>query len=322
MQVFQRCRQLGAAVGISISISLFAASAFAASIKFTPQVNLNGGAIIGRIPIEKFDKLTLPRGRAYFKSNIVEITAIPEWQFDRQIVLSGPILKSWSAVQGNTATINGIAYFQDGDWLKYIDVNKPDQVVTTGDVFSGQITAMKSGFIEVTQDSGSTVQVKIADIQQIISPRAYKFSVPVTVYSNSASTAPSTSSSTSNTSTSNSAPTPGVEISGESTIVNLKPTTSIIALHAMKKDPLLKGDGDLSKAQLTAIWAGISSVEVLQLLPLAILEGPVRRELVQQYHSRINQQGQFSNIQSQLGLQFPNSSIAPGAALGTTFPAF
>jgi hypothetical protein len=301
MQMVQRCLQLGTALGMSISINLLAAGAYAASIKFTPQVNTNGGAIIGRIPVEKFGKLDLPRGRAYFKSNIVEITAIPEWQFDREIVLSGPILKSWSAKDGNTATINGIAYFQDGEWLKYIDVNKPDQVITTANVFSGQITAMKTGLLEVTQESGSVVQVKIADVQQIISPRAYKFSVPVTVYST---------------------PSQSAEISGESTIVNLKPTTSIIALSAMKKDPLLKGDGDLSKAQLTAIWAGISSVEVLQLLPLAILEGPVRRELVQQYHSRMNQQGQFTNIQAQLGLLNANSTISPGAGLGTVSPAF
>jgi len=301
MQMFQRCLQLGTALGMSISINLCAVSAHAASIKFIPQVNTNGGAIIGRIPIEKFGKLDLPRGRAYFKSNIVEITAIPEWQFDREIVLSGPILKSWSAVEGNTATINGIAYFQDGEWLKYIDVNKPDQVITAANVFSGQITAMKSGLLEVTQESGSTVQVKIADVQQIVSPRAYKFSVPVTVYSTSAQNS---------------------EISGESTIVNLKPTTSVIAVSAMKRDPLLKGDGDLSTAKLTAIWAGISSVEILQLLPLAILEGPVRRELVTQYHSRMNAQGQYANIQAQLGLQFPNSSIAPGASLSTVSPTY
>ena len=136
--------------------------------------------------------------------------------------------------------------------------------------------------------------------------RAYKFSVPVTVYS---PTAPGAANAT-------------TEISGDSTSVNLKPTTSIVALKAMKKDPLMKGDGDLSNGQLVAIWAGLTAIQTAQLIPLAILEGPTRRELVRQYHTRINQQGQYTNVQSQLGLLYPNSTIAPGARLGSVSPSY
>ncbi|HEY9683794.1 MAG TPA: hypothetical protein V6C86_19590 [Oculatellaceae cyanobacterium] len=264
----------------------------AAAVSFTPQPQLNGGFVVGRVPLQTVGNITLPRGRAYFKANMLEITAVPEWQFDRQQVLSGPILKCWSSIDGKNASINGIAYFQDGEFLKYIDDNTPDKVVTNDHVYSGQITAMKNGLLEVTSDSGMAQQVSIAQVQQIVSPRAYSFSVPVTAFLSVPQ---------------------GEPISGESTSVSLKPTSKMIALAAVKHDPIMKGDGDISGKKLATVWAGLSTVEVLQFLPLVILQGPVRRELLRQYHSRMNQQDNFVNIQSQLGLRYQDSTLAPGA---------
>jgi hypothetical protein len=290
---------MSAAVMFGMTLTPFKASA--AAISFTPQSNLNGGAVIGRIPLANLGSLALPRGRAYFKSNTVEITAVPEFQFDREQVLSGPILKCWSTIAGKNASINGIAYFQDGEWIKYIDENAPDKVVTSNDVYTGMITAMKNGMLEVTPDSGTPKQIPIADVQQIISPRAYTFSLPVTAFLQVPQ---------------------GQPISGDTTQVTMKPTSRVIALSAVKRDPLMRGDGDISSKKLTALWAGLSGVELAQFIPLAILEGPIRQEFVRQYHARISQSQGFSNFQTQTGTLYPTSNIAPGAnpAFGNVTP--
>ena len=203
-------------------------------------------------------------------------------------------MKCWSTIEGKNASINGIAYFQDGEWLKYIDENTPDKVITKNDAFTGQITAMKNGFLEITPDYGAAKQVAITDIEQIISPRAYSFSLPVTAFLSVPQ---------------------GEPISGETTTVTLKPTTRMIALSAVKRDPLMRSDGDVSTTKLTALWAGISAVELLQTaLPMGILYGPVNKEMVRQYHARMNAVLQYSNQTALTGATFQNSpSLAPGA---------
>jgi hypothetical protein len=276
------------------AVILFANPGLCAAVSFTPQTATNGGDVIGRIPIAKFGSLVLPRGRAYFKTNVIEVTAIPEYQFDRQIVLSGPILKCWSSQDGKTASINGIAYFQDGDWLKYVDENSPDNVITAARTYSGQITALKSGYIEVTPSGGAPQKVAVADVLQVVSPRAYTFSMPVTAFSANVK--------------------PGEAISGESSSVTIKPSSKVITLAAVKHEPLMKGDGDVSNTKLIALWASLAAVEAAQFIPLAILEGPIRRELVQQYHGRMNQYYAQANLATIYNTQYPlNSSTAPGA---------
>ena len=266
-----------------------------AAISFTPQPATNGGAIVGRIPLEKFGALELPRGRVFFKTNVIELTAIPEYQFDRQVVLSGPIIKCWSSQDGKTASINGIAYFQDGEWLKYVDENSPDKVITPDKTAVGQITSLKKGFLEVTpQGGGAAEKIAIADVQQIVSPRAYTFSVPVTAF------APTTK--------------VGDPLTGESTSVILKPSSKVITLAAVKREPLMQSDGDTSNKKLVALWASLTAVEAAQFIPLAILLGPVRREDVRQYHGRINEYFTQANTSTVLGTQYPiNSTTAPSA---------
>ena len=278
-----------------LTVMLTPLKASAAAVSFTPQPNLNGGAVVGRVPLANLGSLTLPRGRAYFKSNIVEITAVPEYQFDREQVLSGPILKCWSSINGKNASINGIAYFQDGEWIKYIDEAAPDKVVTSNDTYTGMITAMKNGILEITPDSGTPKQIPIADVQQIISPRAYTFSLPVTAFLSVPQ---------------------GQPIAGDTTKVTMKATSRVIALSAVKRDPLMQGDGDISSKKLTALWAGLSGVELAQFIPLAILEGPIRKEFVRQYHARIGASQQSSNFQTLNQALFSNSNIASGRESG------
>jgi hypothetical protein len=265
-------------------LAVFPFDAFGAEISFCPQQSLNGGLILGRIPIPRFGNIVLPHGRAYFKHNMVEVTAVPEYEFDREEVLSGPILKCWSNISGKTATIDGIAYFQEGEWIKYVDDEKlPDKVITSHGNYSGQITAMKNGFIVVKSEFGASNQISIADIQRIVSPRAFAFSLSVEAFLSVPQ---------------------GQPFYGETKQVTMSPTFRMIALSTIKNDPLMRSDGDVSSKKLTALWVGLSGIELAQFVPLAILEGPIRRQYVRQYHSRINQYEQDSNLQTTDGLLY------------------
>jgi len=268
--------------------------ALASNLRFTPQANTNGGAIFGRVPLEKFGALKLPRGRATFKSHSVEISAVAEYQFERQVVLSGPVLKCSCINNGGQSIVNGIAYFQDGEWLRYLDNSAPDKISATTGSYEGQITALKPGFVEITTGQLVT-NVPTDQILSVTSPRAYNFSMVVTPYL--------------------SAPA-GEPLSGDTTVVSMRPTADVLSLSVVKRDPLMAGDGDISTKKLVVLGTFLTAAQLSQFIPMAIVFGPLRNQQVQQYHSR------FANYYSQLnfqsaytanGGQFPITRFAPGA---------
>jgi hypothetical protein len=291
-QIVLRTAAGASAVFIACSSSI--ATAEAANLRFTPQPTINGGAIFGRIPLSKFGALTLPRGRATTLSHTVEISAVAEYQFERQTVLSGPIIKCSCVNNGKQSVVNGIAYFQDGDWLRYIDGSAPDKITTYNDTFSGQITALKNGFVEIT--SGSTVQnIPTDQIVSVTSPRAYNFSMAVTNYL---------------------AVPPGEPISGDTPLVSMKPSADVITLSVVKHDPLMAGDGDMSNKKLILLGTTLAAAQIAQFIPIAIVFGPLRNQQVQQYHSRMANyyaQENFQSFFTSNGGVIPITPYAPGA---------
>lgn len=268
--------------------------AMAANLKFTPQPDVNGGAIYGHIPLDKLGSLQLPRGRANFKSHMVEISAIAEYQFERQIVLSGPIIKCSSLVSGNRTIVNGIAYFDDGEWLRYIDGRPVDKITTSGAVYEGQITALKNGFVEITTGQLIT-NVPSREIVSISSPRAYNFSMLVTP---------------------NLIVPAGLPLSGDTATVTIKPTAAVISLNVVKHDPLMVGDGDISTKKLVALGSVLGVIQIAQFLPMAYVFGSVRNHNVNQYHARFQEYYQQQNFLSDFysnGQHIPISPFNPGA---------
>jgi len=268
--------------------------ALASNLRFTPQTNTNGGAIFGRVPLEKFGVLTLPRGRATFKSHSVEISAVAEYQFERQVVLSGPVLKCSCITNGAQSVVNGIAYFQDGDWLRYLDNAAVDKITTTTATYEGQITALKNGFVEITTGQLVT-NVPTDQILSVTSPRAYNFSMVVTPYL----TAPA-----------------GEPLSGDTAVVSMRPTADVLSLSVVKRDPLMAGDGDISTKKLVVLGTFLTAAQLSQFIPMAIVFGPLRNQQVQQYHSRFANyynQLNFQSAYTAAGGQFPITRYAPGA---------
>jgi hypothetical protein len=278
---------------IAMVMATQSTAALAANLRFTPQVNTNGGAIYGRIPLSKFGVLQLPRGRASFKSHTVEISAVAEYQFERQIVLSGPIIKCSCINNGKQSVVNGIAYFQDGDWLRYIDNGSLDKITTLSTTYEGQITALKNGFVEITTGQLVT-NVPTDQIVAVTSPRAYNFSMVVTPYLSVPQ---------------------GEPISGETPTVAMKPSADVISLSVVKHDPLMAGDGDMSTKKLVLLGTALTAVQICQFIPMAIVFGPIRNEQVQQYHSRMANWYSQENFQNQFtgnGGIIPVNRFNPG----------
>lgn len=268
-------------------------AAMAANLRFVPQPATTGGAIYGRIPLSKFGSLNLPRGRATFKSHTIEISAVAEYQFERQVVLSGPVLKCSVIESGKQTIVNGIAYFQDGEWLRYIDNSNPDKITTYNGVYEGQITALKNGVVEITTGALVT-NVRIDQIISVNSPRAYTFSMAVTPYL----VAPS-----------------GEPISGETPSVAMRPSADVISLSVVKHDPLMAGDGDVSTKKLVVLGTTLAAVQLCQFIPMAIVFGPLRNSYARQFHSRIAQyygQENFQNAFYSQGNNIPITIYAPG----------
>jgi hypothetical protein len=269
-------------------------------VRFSPEANTNGGAIYGKVPLEKLGPLTLPRGRVNLKSHTIEVSAIPEFQFERQVILSGPILKCAAVNSGGLTYINGIAYFDSGDWLKYIDDRRLDRIITDNQVYMGQITALKNGAIEITPTGALPVDIPLANVRDVSSPRAYTFSIPVK--------------------TSLSAPVSGVPVSGDAAYMSIKPSSQVLTMASVRRDPLMASDGDWSNRKLVAIGVGMAAIQAAQVIPLAITFGPVRNQLARQYNGRFQKYYDSQNFLNNYfgsGQLIPITPFAPGALPGS-----
>jgi hypothetical protein len=249
-------------INIALSAVIFSSSpaAMAASVSFTPSTGNNAAALAGSIKLEKLGKVAIPRGRMTFHGSEVLVTTIPEWQFDRVEVLTGTLLKATSIGNGQSATVNGIVYFQDGDWLGYIDnPNGQDSIVTTTGTLSGKLAIGPDGSITIKQKDGTVTPVSADTIQELYSSRAYNFSIPATA---------------------NAAVTAGQAFEGEASSLTLKPSEKIFRLSALKKDPSLQDDGDVSTKKLILIGTVLTGLQTAQFIPIlctALRQGHMER---------------------------------------------
>lgn len=299
MRALDMRRLFTALVSVGL-VALSSPAAHALPVRFNPEANTNGGAIYGKVPLEKIGPLVLPRGRVNLKSHTIEVSAIPEFQFERQVILSGPILKCSTVYSGSLTYINGIAYFDSGDWLKYIDDSRADRIITDNQVYMGQITALKNGAIEITPTGGAPVDIPLGNVRDVSSPRAYNFSIPVK--------------------TALTAPVSGVPVDGDAAYMTIKPSSQVLTMASVRRDPLMASDGDWSNRKLVAIGVGMAAVQAAQFIPLAITFGPQRNELARQYTGRFQQyynQQNFLNNFYNSGQLVPITPYSPGFGPGS-----
>lgn len=266
-------RYLGMKRMVSLSLAiLFLASMLAASagtINFSPDLSGKTGTVRGKIQLEKFGSAPIPRGRVSFTGDAIEVTTIPEWQFDRMTVLYGPVLRAEATIANGRAEIEGIAYFLEGDWLHYLAPSEPrETLLTASGELVGRVVTIANNQVEFLETTGQRQFVPMSSIKQLYSPKACQFRI--------ASPAPGA--------------VPGQPFQTEAYTIALRPTARMFHLAALKSDLRKQGDGDLTTGQLVAIGATINAVQVAQMLPCLIYS------LGYNQQQRLSRRRQFENF--------------------------
>jgi len=244
----------------SAAVLLASQSASAAQLLFSPDGGTDGsGAIDTALPVSKISSVPVPRGSLVIHGDTAAIKTVPEWQFDPRTVLSGKVLDTRNSVQGSTTVITGVMFFDSGEWISYFDDKTALESVETSDnhTFVGRISSIADGKIVVTQVNGVVVGVPLNTVQQVRSPRAFAFSIPLTGL------------------------TPGVsfaqplELDASRVAINqLGRNFRLAQLKSVVRHENL--DGDVSSGKLVALGTFVSLANLAQLAPLLAI--PLARE--------------------------------------------
>jgi hypothetical protein len=236
-------------IALALTLVLSGGFAQAATIDFTPDITGKSGTVRGKIPLEKLAGVDIPRGRVAFKGGLLEVTTVPEWQFDRSVVLSGPVLKTEARIEHGEAYIHGLAYLCDGDWVSYISpAIVRETLVTEKSELVGQVERIENGAIEFVELNGQRSQIPVAAVKAIYSPKAFSFDLQ--------------------------APAPGA-VSGQAfqTEVNriaIRPNSRVFRAAALRTELRKQSDGDLTTGQLVAIGTAISALQIGQMVPMLV----------------------------------------------------
>lgn len=140
------------------------------------------GSFQGELPIERIGPLQLPKAVVQFEGSHVNVLAVPDWLFDRNLVLSGPLVKGQIDLQGLNSKMNGLVYFLQGLWLTNLGSNNATDVIDTisGEQLRGRIRTELDSAFAFKPDNGPMRKLQFTDIKNISSPRAYWVSIPIT----------------------------------------------------------------------------------------------------------------------------------------------
>ncbi len=160
----------------------FTLSALANPITYTVPSENQSGSFNGEMPIKKIGSLLLPKAVVQFKGTDVNVLAVPEWLFDRNVVLSGTLVNVQIDVQDKVSTLRGLVYFSDGMWLNNLASQKATDVIDTisGERWHGNIRARLDNAFAFKPMAGAMQKISFTEIRNINSPRAYVFSAPCT----------------------------------------------------------------------------------------------------------------------------------------------
>jgi hypothetical protein len=167
-------------VVLALQVTASSGTAGAAPIKYTAPTGDQAGKFEGELPLKSLGPVKLPNGAAVFQADQIKIMAVPDWLFDRNVVLSGPIVRAEFAAQGANQIIGGLAYFTEGEWLSNLASPRAIDVVETlsGETIRGRILSRVGNSFAIKPEAGATQKVDFSAIKTINSPRAYRFTIP------------------------------------------------------------------------------------------------------------------------------------------------
>jgi hypothetical protein len=154
--------------------------AWADTVTYTAPTKDQAGKLAGELPVQRISSILLPNGLVQLSDDELKILAVPDWLFDRDVVLRGAIVRAEAAAQQNGSVIGGLVYFYDGQWLTNLAATRAVDVIDTisGEEIRGRVMSRMGQAFAVKVESGGTRKVAFAEIKSISSPRAYTFNIP------------------------------------------------------------------------------------------------------------------------------------------------
>ncbi len=153
--------------------------AMAEVVNFIPANTTNPASVTADLPINQIGRLKLNNGMAHLDSTKISIGAVPDWLFDEHKVLSGFVLSSSMVMSGNEAFIQGLAYFNKGEWLSYLGSSANLDVITLTNLntLEGRIVAYNPPKLDIQLANGQIQSFDASTIKTIASNKCYRFSI-------------------------------------------------------------------------------------------------------------------------------------------------
>lgn len=155
-------------------------SALAHPISMSPGSADSEAAIEAKLSTANIGMLKIPRGSVKLKGDSITVGAVPDWLFDRHVVLKGKVVSTRLEGSGKETKIRGLAYFLEGDWLNNLDnIRRKDNIVLdNGTVLVGKVRGVNEDEVIFQLSTGPVKKIKKATIDKLISPRSYLFEIP------------------------------------------------------------------------------------------------------------------------------------------------
>lgn len=257
-------------------------------LKLTPITVPAGTSIeCSELPLKSIGKLLLQSGSISFKRDArVEVGSVPEWLFDRHVVLSGKLIQARVNTSGSNSTIDGLIYFTDGTWLGQLGASTYNDVIETTDGASltGRVRSINESGIDFQLATAQTQRIPVSSVQSITSPRAYRFSVPATGV-----TLPGT----------------GGSFEGDATSIVVAPTLSsrrgAIAVKPVAPRSTLRGtEGGVTKGQVASVLMidAVTTLVPFVAAPIVVGSG---QSAAKRTLNNYNLGQQFQDLQSGMG---------------------
>ncbi len=173
-------RRFSSIVSVALLIlSNFQYAVAANSFVYTPPADSHPGKFSGELPLDKIGEITLPRGLASFSDDELTIKAVPQWLFDRNVVLKGAIVRAEAVPQQGQYVLGGLVFMLDGMWLPNLGNANAVETIDTIDGASlrGRIIGRTVDSFSFKREHGSTEELAFSKVKSIESKRAFRFNI-------------------------------------------------------------------------------------------------------------------------------------------------
>ena len=254
-KLFKNCSYATLSSAILVIFNCLNTPAQANAVIYSAPSQNQNASFTGEVPVKQIGSLLLPKAIVQFKNTEVNILAVPDWLFDRSVVLSGYLIKAQVDVQSKSSNLRGLVYFIGGEWLgNLVSINATDIIDTTsGERLRGRIRSRLDNAFAFKPETGPMQKLSFSEIKNISSPRAYVF----TITTNSAKAVPDTS------------------IEFDSNAIIFAPTfghASIAQTAKLPKSTLAGTEPGISNSQIALFTAGNAIVDLAPAIaiPLAL----------------------------------------------------